>query len=148
MCHWLFQEYGWCHKPEQSRDPILFVRTPENTQHVTEFFEDDYCNSICQATRELKLSFLAILAILRKDLKWKPYRFKHMQKLSTWSPDLDPLIFFWGYEMAEVFGQKPSTIEDLKEIIKKLARQLLGQVICGVMANFQCPCQACWEASG
>ena len=39
--------------------------------------------------------------------------------------------------MAKVFCQKPSTIEELKEIV----------VIRGVIANLQRRCQACLEAS-
>ena len=50
--------------------------------------------------------------------------------------------------MAEVFRQKLSTIEDLKEIIEELARKLSGDVICGNMANFRRHCQACLEAGG
>ena len=50
--------------------------------------------------------------------------------------------------MAEVFCQKLSTIADLREIVEELARELTGEVICGVMANFRRRCQACLEASG
>ena len=49
--------------------------------------------------------------------------------------------------MAEVFHQKPTTIEDLKEILEELAPKL-SEVICGIMANFWRHCQAYLEASG
>ena len=50
--------------------------------------------------------------------------------------------------MAEVFCQKLSTIADLREIVEELARELTGEVLHVVMANFQRHCQTCLEARG
>ena len=50
--------------------------------------------------------------------------------------------------MAEDLGQKPSAIEELKEIVEELARKLTGKVFCGIFANFWRHCQTCLEASG
>ena len=49
--------------------------------------------------------------------------------------------------MAEVFCQKHSTIEGLKEIVEELARGLSGEAYCGVMANFRHCCQPFSESS-
>ena len=288
----------------QSREPIFAARTPENIEKVRNYFEEDCRRSIRQATRDLNLGFGTVWIILRKDLRWKPYRFKRVQKLSaqnkearvdfcTWvlgrelgfetriifsdekffvlhqapnqqndrcwapfdpqeevecnirfdtkvmawsaliddsvltirwmdephrpptvtavsyldmirdevwpevrnraqrrlwwwmqdgasvhctddvihfleekfrgrvitrrgehpwppySPDLNPLDFyFWGFAMAEVFRQKPATIAELKQIVEDLARELSGEIIRTVMANFRRRCEACLEADG
>ena len=65
-----------------TKEPIPWVRTPENIEKVSKFFEEDFHRSIRQAMRELDLPFKTIWNILRIDLKWKPYRFKRVQKLS------------------------------------------------------------------
>ena len=62
--------------------PVFAARTPENVAKVAAFFEEDYRRSISEAVNELNLAFSTIWRILRKDLHWKPYRFKRVQKLS------------------------------------------------------------------
>ena len=63
----------------------------------------------------------------RAEDGWPPY-----------SSDLNPLdFFFWGYAMAEVFRQKPSKIEELKQGVEDLAADLSSEIICCVMANFR-----------
>ena len=286
------------------REPIFLGRTKENIDKVEAFFEEDQQRSIRQATRELNLAFGTIWNILRKDLHWKPYRFKRVQKLSPknkesrvtfcnwvlakeegwerriifsdekffvlhqapnrqndrcwapwdpqeetecnmrfdskvmvwlalvnnsvlqirwmdephrpctvteesylhmlqrevwpevaqragrarwwfqqdgasvhctddvlaflnakfcgrvisrcgehewtpYSPDLNPLdFFFWGHAMAEVFCQKPSTIEELKQVVEDMAANLSGEIIRKVMENFRRRCEACVSANG
>ena len=74
----------------------------------------------------------------RAEHAWPPY-----------SPDLNPLdFFFWGYAMAEVWRQKPKSIEELKQVVEHLARELSGEIIQRVMANFRKRCEACLQASG
>ena len=74
----------------------------------------------------------------RGDHPWPPY-----------SPCLSPLdYYFWDHCIAEVFRQKPATMEELEEIVETHASVLSGEIIHIVLANFRRRCQACLYADG
>ena len=50
--------------------------------------------------------------------------------------------------MAEVWRQKPATIEELKTVVEDMAANLSGEIISSVMDNFCKRCKACLEADG
>ena len=57
-----------------------FAVTPENVQKVETFFEENPTASISTAVRELGLSFGSIWFILRRHLKWRPYKIQEGQQ--------------------------------------------------------------------
>ena len=67
----------------------------------------------------------------------------------AYSPDLNVLYFyFWGFANQEVWRRKPSTIAELREIVEDVARNLSGDIIRAVMANFRKRCEVCLEMGG
>ena len=59
-----------------------FVATPENVDKVRSFFEENPTEGISSAVRKLKISFGTIWFILRRHLRWRPYKFKKVNKLT------------------------------------------------------------------
>ena len=63
---------------------------------------------------------------------------------SLYSPNLNPLdYFFWFYAMIYVCGQKPATIDELKETFKDIASTVPEQMIQDAMGDFCKRCNAC-----
>ena len=51
------------------------------------------------------------------------------------SPDSNPLDFFWAHTMNHVFRIKPSTIEDLKNIVNDFAHAMYKDLVLKVSAS-------------
>ena len=67
-----------------------------------------------------------VLCYLTGDVNWPPR-----------SRDLTPLDFFlWGYLKDKVYINKPQTIEDLKEEIRRNIAEICPQLCQRVMENF------------
>jgi hypothetical protein len=56
--------------------------TPENIERVRDYFAVNGKNSIRRACVDLDLTFYNIWTILRKQLMWKPYCYKHVNRLT------------------------------------------------------------------
>ena len=54
----------------------------QEIDRVTHYFQEDDTKSIRQAVRDLNLNFSTIWRILKKELKWKSYRERHVQPLN------------------------------------------------------------------
>ena len=65
-----------------NRGKTPFAVTPENIARVEAFFEENPTKSIAMAVRELDISFGSIWFILRRHLKWRPYKYKRVNKLT------------------------------------------------------------------
>ena len=95
-----------------SKEPTPWVRTPENIKKVADYFEEDYRRSIRQGMRALDLPFKTIWTILRKDLRWKPFRFKRVQKLSPANKEARVDFATWvlareeGWERKVIFSDE------------------------------------------
>jgi len=65
----------------------------------------------------------------------------------NWPPrscDLTPMDFFlWGYVKAHVYQNKPRTIEELKEEIRRVIGELDPEMCQQVIANFVIRSKAC-----
>ena len=92
----------------QHGEPVLAARTPENVKRVRDFFEEDGRRSVREATRELDLAFGTVWTILRKDLHWRPYRFKRVQKLSP--QNMEARVDFCQWVLAKEEGWERSVI--------------------------------------
>ena len=65
------------------------------------------------------------------------------------SPDLNPLDFFlWGYTKDRVYVNKPRTIEDLKEAVSDVIRQISVDVCLAVVNNFAIRISECLARGG
>ena len=49
---------------------------------VTQYFQEDDTRSLRHASRDLQMKMTTIWRILRKELKWKSYRERHVQPLT------------------------------------------------------------------
>ncbi len=70
----------------------------------------------------------------------------------TWpprSPDLNPLdYFFWGVCEAQVFENKPQSIDELKEIVTEASQSIEYDVIMSVTANLRRRAELCLQENG
>ena len=74
----------------------------------------------------------------KSDISWPPY-----------SPDLNPHDYFLGgYAMAEVWRQKPETMEQLKQVIEEMAASMSRGLIRNSVANLRKRVDKCLEVGG
>ncbi|CAI6366855.1 unnamed protein product [Macrosiphum euphorbiae] len=70
----------------------------------------------------------------------------------NWPPrscDLTPMDFFlWGYVKAHVYENKPRTIEELKEEIRRVIGELDPEMCQQVISNFVIRTKACQRSRG
>ena len=91
-----------------------------------------------QSMDVLRERFPGRLISLRGDVPW-PAR----------SPDIAPCDFFlWGYLKSNVFQERPSTIEDLKEVIIRKVQEIPPDMTHRVMQNFRKRVQLCVASRG
>ena len=89
-----------------------FAVTPENVQKVETFFEENPTASISTAVRELGLSFGSIWFILRRHLKWRPYKYKKVNKLTPQNEEARRIFCSWilakevGFEQKIIFSDE------------------------------------------
>ena len=67
----------------------------------------------------------------------------------AYSPDLNVLdYYFWGFANAEVWRQRPESLEDLRRCVEDVAAMISGDVIRAAMDNFQKRCEVCRDMKG
>ena len=78
-----------------------------------------------------------IMAFLSAKFQGHIISCKAMVAWSSYSPDLNPLdFFFWFYAMIYVCRQKPATTDELKKTVKDIASTVPEQMIQNAMGDF------------
>ena len=70
-------------------------------------------------------------------------------ELPARSPDLTPLNFFWwDYLMQIVYGQKPESLNELKEIIQRCCAEIPLEMLKKACRNVKSRCEMCLQNKG
>jgi hypothetical protein len=65
------------------------------------------------------------------------------------SPDLNILdFFFWSYAQSEVYRRKPSTIDELKDVVEEVCETIGPEMIKNAAANFRKRAEFCVAENG
>lgn len=104
------------------------------------WFQQD--GATCHTAREtldlLRVHFAGKIISKNGDVNW-PAR----------SCDLTPLDFFlWGYVKSKAYRNNPQTIQDLKDEIRRIIREITPEMCSDVIKNFAKRVESCQRSRG
>ena len=89
-----------------------FVATEEAIKQTEEYFERNQTSSVAKASRELGFSVGTTWFIIRKSLKWKPFRYKRVNRLTAQNEESRRQFCSWilskeiGFERKIIFSDE------------------------------------------
>ena len=96
------------------------------------------CHCSDRSLTELKKHFQNRLISRRSEIEWPAH-----------SPDLNPLDYtFWGQAMVEVFKAKPTTINELKNVVENYFDSLSPEFIKNCVRNIRKRAEICVKQKG